>query len=224
MLDFIRRSRLTPEAFQDRIVAELVASPGVTRVEVAEPFVLAVWHGDVDEPVTVFLDNAWASYSKSPTPARGAILDTIVAAFAQAPFRFDAASVDPARFVPLVRHVDYASSGGPEPGPWSRPLVGDLCVVIGYDGDRNLVMLPEADLREAGWPPETALARGLDNFAEMAPGLEIRPGALGVAQFAEDGFGWLLPTVLLRSGTLDKLAASIEARAILIGLPGREPI
>jgi hypothetical protein len=224
MLDFIRRSRLTPEAFQDRIVAELVASPGVTRVEVAEPFVLAVWHGDAEEPVTVFLDNAWASYSGSPTLARGAILDTIVAAFAQAPFRFDAASVDPARFVPLVRHVDYASSGGPEPGPWSRPLVGDLCVVIGYDGDRNLVMLPEADLREAGWPPETALARGLDNFAEMAPGLEIRPGALGVAQFAEDGFGWLLPTVLLRTGTLDALAASIEARAILIGLPGREPI
>lgn len=225
MLHFIRAPSLSPDVFQSRVLAALVASPDVERVEAVDTFTLNLWHSGEVEPKAIYLDDAWAAYSRSSVFTRSRLFREIIAAFADRPPVLDPDQIEPDRLVPLVRHRDCVSLMPDCDDPiWSQDFVGDLVVLVGYDHERSLLVPSWVDLLEAGWPPETALAKARENLETDVPPLAIAPGSVGTATFELDGLGWLLPTMLLHEQAMEAMAKSLEARSILVSLPGCEPI
>ncbi|KIT15420.1 hypothetical protein [Jannaschia aquimarina] len=223
MIPWIGNMFLTPERFQNALTAHLARQPGIVEIRSPEPFVVEVFREGQEEgdELRLILDNFWKSYANSPTLARNGVLSQIKTAIAAPMPSVEPDTFDPACLIPLVRHRDFANQGV---DLVSRPLAGDLCVLLGYEGETSLAMLSEDSLAGTGWTAETAMARAEENLREIGLGLEVRTGAVSTVEPEDPQIGWLLPSMLLNGAVMDDIARSLEMRSLLIALPGRSPL
>jgi len=143
------------------------AFPGAKFVA-KDDLTLAVKRADGTD-LEIRLDNLWLDIEGAAPADRQAMIDQFVRMVTSSPP--PAAEGDRETklkaLVPLVRgeaHLEEMRQMSP---PASRPLVADLHVVYGYDGDGSVTMMPERDVEELALDAEELHRRAVENLSAV---------------------------------------------------------
>ena len=130
---------------------------------------------------------------------------------------------DPDTFWPAVRHADYVADSGVV-GRVSRPLAGDLVVVLVQNLPESIVSLDEDRLAAVGVSPVAAMDRAEDNLRDALSRTAVEEVSPGLFLAALEDDPTLSTSLLALPDALHRLAERLGLRSPLIGAPTRDAV
>jgi ketosteroid isomerase-like protein len=164
-------------SFRDAYVAEVRAEQPSASMKVVADDVVEVTKPD-QQTFTAYLDNAYAFYRQEPGQLRSILkhyVGELLAARGDTAFTAEQLRV-------LVRPASYLSITAADKPLLSRPVAGDLIVIVAVDEPTKYLYPPAAQLRATLKLGDDAIwTRALGNTARKLPGIPAQDGKKSIA-------------------------------------------